>query len=64
MSCCGGWNSWHNKLGDHQPDGSHRVQPYLAAGCIIGCGRGYAADAVPHYRYTGAHFADFGRMTG
>ena len=27
-------------------------------------GHGFAADAVAPYQYTGAHFADLGRMTG
>jgi len=40
-----------------------RVQPY---GCWLHhwLGRGYAADAVPPFQYTGTHFADLGRMTG
>ena len=41
----------------------YRVQP-VAAGCIIGWDVAFAADAVSPYQYTGAHFADLGRMTG
>ena len=41
----------------------YRVQP-VAAGCIIGWDAAFAADAVSPYQYTGAPFADLGRMTG
>ena len=40
----------------------YRVQP-VAADCIIGWDAAFAADAVSPYQYTGAHFADLGRMT-
>ena len=45
-------------------DDGYRVQP-VAAGCIIGWDAAFfAADAVSPYQYTGAHFANLGRMAG
>ena len=48
---------------DVDEETGYRVQP-VAAGCIIGWDAAFAADAVSPYQYTGAHFADLGRMTG
>ena len=41
----------------------YRVQP-VAAGCIIGWDAAMPLMQCPPYQYTGAHFADLGRMTG
>ena len=41
----------------------YRVQP-VAAGCIIGWDAAMPLMQCPPYQYTGAHFDDFGRMTG
>ena len=41
----------------------YRVQP-VAASCIIGWDAAMLLMQCPPYQYTGAHFADLGRMTG
>ena len=40
----------------------YRMQP-VAAGCIIGWDAAMPLMQCPPYQYTGAHFADLGRMT-
>ena len=40
----------------------YQVQP-VAAGCIIGWDAAMPLMQCPPYKYTGAYFADFGRMT-